>query len=478
MAEKSRENRRIRRALPVVTAAVKDGNEDAIAALRTAAMDLALGLQEATGREMQRVHSALSRLTDVGEFLHTSDEVFFYPGATHAADGQGPPVTPGSVMSISETIGRTTSRIDAVPKDEDALARYGPQFTLSATDDENGRRAAALLEQALLQGQSVTIAEGLDVTFERLPPAFADMVGRPITGTVKFDAPTGSRRPRRIPDWDASMRASTQPEAAAFRIRLRKVAHLPEGWHDGLRGRFGGMTVTALWREHSSGGELRWNYRYERDSSSVREQLAALEFLEALSRGAELVVIDCGKTQRPEFRSSVPAAEFSPESQALLAFLRDVRTIETWVGIEFELPAELRGDEAHRVALIADLIRNGGRALTWRDAELRVPESSVQTLRAGDDLHVVQSASASILGRKVELGHVRKDVSAYDVISVEPIDGVQGSVNVRIQPKDQESAEVFERLQKPRRATRRPPPPPRSALRARRKAGGKRRKGR
>ena len=48
---------------------------------------------------------------------------------------------------------------------------------------------------------------------------------------------------------------------------------MPDGWDDALVGRFGGLTVSVLIQQAASGGEVAWNFAYQRDASSVRISL-------------------------------------------------------------------------------------------------------------------------------------------------------------------------------------------------------------
>ena len=468
-AERSRGSRRLRQAIAVVAAGVQAGDEDALSAVREAAGVLTGEFGQVTGRSVNRLQSALAVLADIGEFLRTSDESFFYPAATHPTDGPSPPETPGTVMSVSTAMGAVTSRIDVVPRDQDALARYGPQFTLSATQDESGERAAALLGDALRHGRPVEIDEGLDVTFDRMPPAFKEIEGKRISGTVRLDRPQRARHGQ-IPDWNALMRASTQPKHAAVPVLMRPPRSPPEGWDDALEGSYGGMTVKALWRHHETGGQLHWNFAHAIDRSPVRQQLRALEFLEALRVGADLIVVDRGKSRRPDLRMAGPEWNETPATQAVLALLRDLRVIEQWSDVEFDFPDMVTGEEAWRIAHIADLVRNQGRALTWNDAHMQIADAGLDQLRSGGLITIERSISATILGREVDLGYIQTNLAAYEIVSIEAVAAQPGQSDVRIVPTDSDAGDVFERLVKRSQRERKPPSSPRKLSRAKRKA--------
>lgn len=460
-AGKLRNRRQITRAVTILREGAKGGDEAALAALREAAEQVTLEFREATGLEVRRLDSTFDRLASVGEVLARSDPHFFYPATTHESDGPAPPLTPGSVMSVHTMSGNVTSRIDVVPRDAEALDRYGPQFRLSPSEGETGEIAAALLEDALREGRSVEISQGLDVTVERMPPALDEFVGQRLEGgTVRLERTAAPGR-RPIPDLVALLRAETNLGAKSLPMRLRQADTPPEGFQDALVGQFGGLTVTAAmrWRD-DRGGQIRWNFTHRRDDSSVADQLRALEFLAALSDGGEFVVTDRGATNRPEQRVAVSPGDFRTTGGALLAFLGDLRVLEEWAGVEFQLPSEIRGEEARDIAVLAQIIRDGGRAVTWDNASFVIPESTLDEIRSGSVVGIEQNVSASILGLPVELGQAQKELPAYEVVSVKPLKDQAGYVEVRIEPPDADAASIFERLVKPSGRKRKPPPPP------------------
>jgi hypothetical protein len=408
------------------------------------------------------VHSALHQLRDLSEVLKKGDSAFFYSTAMHAADAPAPGLTPGAVMALSETSDGVTSRIDVVPRDEDALERYGPQFSLIPTDDEAGVRAATQLEEALRAGRPTTIEDGLQLVPHVMPPALSDMIGRPISGRIEIGESQASQPSRPIPEWDAWMRADSQPETASIPVRLRRPQSVPEGWDASLVGHYGGLRAEALFRTHAQGGELRWNFKHARDDSPARQQLAALELMEALSEGGELIVVDRGRSGRPELRVPVPSGAFSDgtHARALIEFFRDIRAIETWAATELNLPDEISGDDARHVAVVANMVRSKGRSIRWQDASMEIADTGTARVRTGSPLRIEQEVSAVLFGREVALGRTQMDISSYEVASITTVVGAPNHMLVRIKPTDADAADVFERLLPLGRSTRRPPPPP------------------
>jgi hypothetical protein len=320
-----------------------------------------------------------------------------------------------------------------------------------------------LLTDALREGRSVVLEEGIDLTFERVPPRFAHLEGQRITGRVELNRLHPPQPPRRpVPNWDAELSAVTAEERPSIRMLLQPASEPLEGWDTSLVGRLGGLTATASFRKRDGRGELNWNFNHHREDSPVRDQLAALRFIDALARGARLEVVDRGpaKTRRPPLTIDGLTVPEDAATRPLLVLLEDLRVIELWSGLEFTLPEELTVGEARDIAQIAALVRDCGRPITWADALMRTSEEAVDRMRAGGPIRVEQTAGATILGQPIKLGIVQTDIYAYEVASATPAPDDPGMVDVRIVPTDGDSAEIFERLLPTRRSKPRPPMPP------------------
>lgn len=416
---------------------------------------------EVSGR-LDTPEDALDRLSNVGGYLASSDAYFSYPSSIQETDGPGHTPAKGSVMSFSSTEDQVTSRIDIVPRDEEAMERYGPEFRVSATDDEVGRAAAERLVEALREGKEVEIGEGLEVTPTRMPPAFEDIVGETITGSVRL-GPVERIRPKAHP-WRARLTSRADDEEASISVRLAQTKEVPAGWDDSFVGDFGGMSVQLLLREFDSGGgEVRFNFRHRRDSSPVRQQLRALNFMRVLGLGGEIAVEGEG---RPMSTTPVAANPLPADSAALITFLEDVRTIEEWTGIEFRLPDEIQPEDAQTVAYLARWMRRGGSNVTWEPFEAAVTD--VSPLRNQRLLALERAVGAKLFGREVGIGFTRLELSQYNVVDLGPAEDNPEAHSVRIEPTDASEGRAFEVLTKekvtaPKAKTKKPPPPPRKS---------------
>jgi hypothetical protein len=148
-----------------------------------------------------------------------------------------------------------------------------------------------------------------------------------------------------------------------------------------------------------------------------------------------------------------PVTPLPEGPRELLAFFENVRAVEEWAGIQYQLPEELSSEDAVSAAVLAHIIRAGGREIIWRESSVTVPESSTEPLKGGHVLRWEQPLQANLLGRTETLGFVQTDVVDYKLVSEEPADGEPGYVVARVEPTTDEAAHVFERLVKESTAT-------------------------
>ena len=141
-ADKMRGDRRINSAATILRAGAEAGNATAIDALREASESLNLALEEVTGRQVSRLHTAIDQLATLGGLVAQSDAHFDYLPTAGRTGGPLHDIAEGSVISYSEVRGTVTSRIDVVPRDAEALERYGPEVRLRRRKERpaTGRR--------------------------------------------------------------------------------------------------------------------------------------------------------------------------------------------------------------------------------------------------------------------------------------------------------------------------------------------------
>lgn len=434
------------------------------------------------GGPLETTEDVFDRLDVVGGALGTKDAFFRFPLASHETGTEGPGMSPGSVMSVlSIDPEGLTNRVDVVPRDDNALELYGPEFVLKAEDTEEGREAAERLNQALAEGTPVDIAGGLTLTFTQLPPGLSDLTGKPLTGgrfILAEPEPVRSRKP--IPDWLATLTASTDRDEAAVDIDLRQTTEVPEGWDDAMDGQHGGLTATALFRNRDGRGGLNWNFRHQRDDSPAREQLASLRFLDALSGNGTLTITDRKPSGRPPLTVPTKSQPVEPRNQWLHQLLADVVAVEEWSGTGLPLPKQLTQADLYAITAGARMVRAGEWAIGWQHLALSAPAASEAALRSGRTLRYEQLLGIQVFGRRVDLGYAQVDITNYTLVSVERNDDDTDLVAYRIEPKDSGEARLVERLVKaptPAHPLSSPPPPaPKKAARQRAKSKKRKRK--
>jgi hypothetical protein len=197
---------------------------------------------------------AEERLHAVGEFMAGGDPYFAYPVSVSET---GLPVSaspPGTVMSVQRTRGDLVIRTDAIPRDDEAMKRYGPRGRLLFGTDDQGRAALEALQRVLREGGNAQLDAGA-IAWDQMPPMFADLVGSITEGTMRVVAP------RPIPNWTARVRADTNLGNETMDFALTSVDP-GEEWDFALQGTATGLTLTlrGRWIEARGSGQLRLTY--------------------------------------------------------------------------------------------------------------------------------------------------------------------------------------------------------------------------
>jgi hypothetical protein len=330
------------------------------------------------------------------------------------------------------------------------------------------RESYEKLQEAVRRGEPVT-AEGIELTFEQLPPALSDEIGKPMVGSVSFEPGRGAAPPAPL---DGKFIAERDGRKERLDVKLTPVDP-PAGWEGCLEGRFGGMTVRFLFRRRGEGGQLGATYNYRIDTSPAREQLHALRFLDLIAEdGGTLRVVDKRHPER-DFTLDTGAPDDSGDPSALIAFLEGVVAIEDWAGKSIQIgPESFTDANFEQVGAIAGVIRRGGFQSRFEQAELLLPPEELEVVERGKDLVVEQDFAGKVLDQEIDLGRARAVIKEY-AVERNGTDS-SGNIRVRLVPKGEAGAEVYQRIERPAKA-RKPPPPPRKKKRRNR---GKRKGGR
>jgi hypothetical protein len=409
---------------------------------------------------------ALDRMRPVGEFLDRSDPYFSYSATTFREGSPAEaPISERAIMSVQQSEDGIVSRLDVVPNDAEALELFAPQGKM--TFDAEVYRGIA---EALARGEEV-VAEDVEVTWEQLPPALAEDVGRPMRAQVRIGP--AERRAQPPAPWRARIAARNGEDRAHFDLDLETVDPPPD-WEGCLEGTRAGLTLRILFRRTETGGESTLNYRYSLGATPAREQLRALRLLDLLKRdGGTMTITDRGGGDR-EISLATGAPDDTEPMEALTAFLKTIVEIEKETGMSIAVsPETFTTAHFQGAATVAAALRRGGFNVVFEQLEVQVGEEEFRSMGDGGPILIERDIEANVLDSRIPLGRTRLELadSESEVLSLRP----DGSRLLRLRPKGGAPAELFERIIRTKRA-KRPPPPPRK----RRGKGGRsrRRRGR
>jgi hypothetical protein len=341
-------------------------------------------------------------------------------------------------MSVERIRDGHFNRTDAVPRHPEAMDRYGPKGRFLFSDDEDGRRAREWIHAAITEGGQVEVDSGVEVEFDRLPPAFSDVVGKPIKGKITLK---GRREP--VP-WRARAIVKTDRGSHEVDLDLLPVEPTP-GWDAELAGSFGGLTLATRfrWRHHESRGESNLHWSHRLDLSPAREQLAALRLLDALHGEGTLLLQDRDGGDRA-LEEPLDAQETPEEMLALLSFLGDLVTIEEHTGATLPIPPQgITSADIFDVARIATTIREGGHSARFTSVR-GVFESGNEILRRKTltGVEIRHKLDARVLGQIVELGSTLTKLPPLRVAEQHD-DPQSGQLEATLVPDANESAEIW-----------------------------------
>lgn len=389
-------------------------------------------------------------MTPVGEFLAASDPYFSYAASVYEEDSPAQtPVADGVVMSVQQSEGGIVSRLDVIPNDQEALELYAPKGKMTF-DRETYER----IGEALGRGETVT-ADGIEVTWEQLPPGLSEDLDKPMKGTLTIGP---SERPRPPTPWKARVIASVGERQDTLDLDLKPVDP-PDGWAGCLQGHFAGLILRVIFRPHDTGGEATLKYSYTLGANSAQDQLHALRFLDLIAQeGGTMRVVDRKGSDR-EFSLPTGAPENTEPLKALTAFLESIVEIEQWSGTRIAVSPEKFTDKYFReAATVAAALRRGGFNGQFHQVEMSLPDEQLELVQTGGEMLVERDLSAKVLDQEVELGRTRIQIHGYRFEELG--NAPDGNHLVRLTPKSESSSKVFEQIIKPK-VTKPPPPPPR-----------------
>jgi hypothetical protein len=411
------------------------GDRDALARIERA---------QRAGGALASESDARERSLAVGEFMASSDPYFSYPTAQGEVGLPMPAAPAQTVMSVEHTRGAITVRTDAIPRDAEAMKRYGPRGQLIFSANDAGRRALRALQRALTQGGEVEIdSSGVSARWDQLPPMFAEMVGETVEGKVKIvvGAPMSL--------WPARITADTDRGAAAIDLDLA-AQDSEEDWEFLLSGSNAGLTFTirGRWDPVAERGEVNMTWTHTRDDSPAREQAPVLAFLKAL-HGSGTLRIEDRSGRRPSVEQKLRSSQESQGLSDLLWLFEAVALIEERAQATVRIPESISGQDAQALALVAQCVRDGGQEVTFRSMEfVSAPDGPLLSEKEITDVSVHQQLDARVLGQVVPLGKTITELPPLRIVHREPAsEGPPGHLRLRLAPASGEPAEIWIALQ-------------------------------
>jgi hypothetical protein len=392
---------------------------------------------------LETAGDVLERSLPLGEFLGKRDPFFKYPSHQFEEDTEVP-LTPGAIMALGATGNGISARIDAVPRDQDAMAKYAPRIRMEFDPDETGQQAAEAVAEAIREHKAVTVDAGVQITAQRLPPLFEDMVGEPTRGKITLT-------PQGPGPWDAVCHAVTDRGDENIRLTLDPVAPAPAGWDGAFSGGRGGLRITISFRwVEGRGGQISVNWNYGYDNSPAHEQAAALKFLLALHGAGKLTISDASGG-RPDLVYPLERQVFPV--QGLLDLAEKIIAIEEWIGQSIRLPDEISAEQAGWIATLASAVRTRKLPAHWESATLLVDEEGRDQLGPRSAVRIEQDMSVNIFDREVEFAHGVLQVIEVEVNDLGPSDEDPSLHEVELRPVGGQPAAVQWDLLPPPRPT-------------------------
>lgn len=353
--------------------------------------------------EDQAVHIALSvmlvslpkrgkftELLDLADAVATgADENFEY----HLGVSGGrtpPPDLDRSMFRIEQQMGGGRIVVDAVPRDDEVAALYGPSGVVQVESDTEIEALRRLVKDSI----AVRLPRAR-VSFDRVPPLLADAV----ENIIGLDAPTAEVTLNPGGLWQCLLRVKTDrgeveaPMAFAYSETGTGARR--------MRGTFYNARLTLEW-EDSGTVELRWEYDHSGGPS--RERAASLELLHALSGKGEVKIAGRNGDVAP-LRVELARTELPPELTALHALLYPLNLVEDYLEVDLTLPlAGLRWRDIEEIVAAASAIQSGVAKVKVKEVEIITGADFALPAGFISEVGGPIPVTVPLLGKKFDLG--------------------------------------------------------------------------
>lgn len=394
---------------------------------------------------MEDAAEALARLGAVADYLDDHDPFFDYPTSSRPSHLPGQPLYPGSVGAIEIFDRNSVRRIEAIPRNAEALRLFGPEGRLEFDPTPEGTRAREAFDEAFARGGgAVEMGKGARLVLSRMPPAFAPFLS-PVQEGGTFELRQISP-PQSV--WPATLTARTDRGESELDVDLRRIA-APRGWDGKFAGNAAGMALDLLLRRRAKGGQMQLNWRYDADETqALREQAKVLALIDVASGKGELVISDRSGV-RPDLLMALtgrPVLEFLEPNRLAVGWLIE---ISDWLGYDLQLPLDgFTREEFQALAEVAHIVRTGQRQMNFDQITFGFPpeewEKHRPTFESGAQLYMEEPLVLRQFN--AEIGKLVGGISDIKLSSVREVAKDGGTeIEVVIEPASEEAAKpVFQ----------------------------------
>jgi hypothetical protein len=366
------------------------------------------------GGPLETGADAFERMRAAAEWLAGRDPYYSYLTSQHEPTIAEPALHPGAIISVERIGSDVVERIQAIPRNPNAIQGRLPGGVIHFDNTDEGRAALEQVNRAFEREGEVTIDRGIRVEFTNLPEAIVEFTGNDEPEQVSIRIAPG-RRPKLMP-WQATLAATSTRGNARFDVDLLPVSP-SAGWEAEYSGARFGLRVAVRFRRSAEGAHanLEWTYT-EEPSRSAAEKREVIMLLLTLHGAGRLDVIDRSR-QRPTLPIDLQELPVPPAMEGWNLFLRDLAVIERAVGRRIDVPDEIPSDAARVVRELAYILRGKASRMTVGRMEIvQTREAHAAFQHATGPLRITTDLEAELFGERLHFGTLVGDIHDWTVV--------------------------------------------------------------
>lgn len=335
------------------------------------------------------------------------------------------PSHPDALIRVERITPEGRVAIDAVPLEESAAREHAPAGRIELPDSEDAR---GQLRRALRDNVAIDVP-GARVRFDRLPPLFRDAADEIAAADPEHITVRVS--PRGL--WQCRMHVDTNRGKLTVPMAFAGI----ETENDdelAVRGSFHELWLTLRMKR---GGEPNLEWAHRPTDAPIRERLASLDFLYALSGEGEVRWESLDPPGAGTLAVTTEQDELPEDLAFDREFLENVTLIEDYLQVGFELPDEIHHDEVAAIFTAAKTVRTGSATVRVDNLTFKADHD---VLAEGDETEIRGPVPVDILilGTPFRLGLGHGSLLSR-VTRVEP----QGEIDhVTVVPRDEAAATI------------------------------------